>query len=143
MTLKYLLYAGIFCIISATAYSQVPAYEITYDAAGNRFKREFKSSIFLRKGVDKEDEVKQEVPEHQISVFPNPAKSYFDVKISNINKDSKTAISLIDLTGRSVYTKEGIGELTTVDVSNQSNGTYFLQITIDGHRTDWKVIKED
>ena len=143
MYLKLLIFIILFTIATPYAFSQVPAYEITYDEAGNRTKREYKSSVFLRKAVDKEEEVKQEVPEHQISIFPNPAKSYFDVKVSNVTKDTKTSISLIDLTGRPVFTKEGVGELTTVDVSSQTNGVYFMKITIDGHVTNWKVIKED
>lgn len=146
MQLIIIVLAILFITAAPSLLSQTTtrAYEFTYDASGNRRIREH-HPIYLRKGVDQEaeKEVTQKLPDHQIVIYPNPAKSYFDVKVSNLTKDSKTSINLIDLTGRSIFTQEGLGEVTTVDVSKHTNGVYFMQIIIDGHVTDWKIIKEE
>ena len=117
----------------------VPGYEYSYDAAGNRIMREYKI-IYIKKAVLEESQ--SVLDEHEITVYPNPVRSNLEVKVTNLTKDTRTRIQIYDISGRLIYEKESIKETTQIDMSNKTNGAYFMRLSIDGKSTDWKIIKE-
>ena len=116
-------------------------YEYGYDAAGNRELREYKILYYGKKGVPQES--KAVTDEHEITIYPNPAKDYLEVKVTNLNKDTRTRIEIADLSGRLIYETENIKETTQIDMSNITNGSYIMRIVINGKSTEWKIIKSD
>jgi hypothetical protein len=68
----------------------------------------------------------------QVSVFPNPANSNFTISL-NALKASDIKVSLYDITGKSVYTKNetvhtGINNIG-INTSNIESGIYFVTLT--------------
>jgi hypothetical protein len=61
------------------------------------------------------------------SVFPNPCSN--SISIQSVNRNSVEKISLIDLTGRIIYSNEVENKsLMTIDVTAFANGSYYLVI---------------
>lgn len=69
---------------------------------------------------------------NRITIYPNPANSYFTIETSNQNsKISK--INIFDITGRLVLNQE-ISHTTNklnIDISNLQNGTYFIEAIVN------------
>lgn len=81
-----------------------------------------------------------------IKVYPNPTKSTFNILVSTeTNFESRTAIEIIDITGRRVdFTVANIipGTPYLVDARNLNVGLYIVKI-INGNKTQVvKLIKE-
>ncbi|NJN78242.1 MAG: T9SS type A sorting domain-containing protein [Saprospiraceae bacterium] len=65
---------------------------------------------------------------------PNPAKDYAQLNI-NFNKSVDLTVSVVDVTGRILETRNAgntMSEEMRFDVSNLAEGVYFMQITADG-----------
>jgi len=74
---------------------------------------------------------------NEISVFPNPAHDYWMIHAPNKNEIS---IQLKDVIGRIVFSSEINSEYTRIDLSEWSNGVYFLELNGDTLQT-LKLIK--
>lgn len=141
MKLRMILIILLAVIRISTAFSvDVPGYWFDYDAAGNRKIREYKD-ITLKQGIYEEGN--EQIGVYGINIYPNPAKSFLELKISNLKKDSKAILKIVDVLGRLVMEKEKLSESNTLDVSKFTNGIYIMEIIIDGNRSNWKIIKEE
>jgi hypothetical protein len=76
--------------------------------------------------------------DNSISVYPNPAKNSVNVKSEFIIQ----SIALYDVQGRLLVTKLVNESKSLIDISDKSNGIYFLKITSDKGTKVEKVIKE-
>ena len=61
--------------------------------------------------------------ENGISIYPNPASN----NITIVNAENAN-VEIINALGQVVYTNENISSNHTIDISNLSNGTYFVKI---------------
>lgn len=61
--------------------------------------------------------------ENVISIYPNPASN----NITIVNAENAN-VEIINALGQVVYTNENISSNHTIDISNLSNGTYFVKI---------------
>jgi hypothetical protein len=85
--------------------------------------------------MDKDAHFKQSL---QVGLYPNPANSAFEVYTNAIGDYT---ITMIDITGRLVYTSEiAQNNKGIMDVSQLQNGIYFVQVTGNGHTTTQKLI---
>jgi hypothetical protein len=74
-----------------------------------------------------------------LTIFPNPSTSTFNIQLP---VQHNFALSLIDITGRTVYTnKNGTGTII-IDVSGFSPGIYFVKATNEYIVLTSKLIKE-
>jgi hypothetical protein len=71
-------------------------------------------------------------------IFPNPAKETVNINCDNTIK----SLQLFDIQGRLVATKAVNDLHSKIDISNQSNGVYFLKIETDNGQFSEKIIKE-
>ena len=119
----------------------------SYDAAGNRVKREVIMSV--SKNIAKQQKKSSDnqsfsdmLSDHTVKIYPNPTKG--DLKISIFGLKVKDQCSLVVYTtiGVQILTKKVETDNTDIDISNQPNGVYLLQITINGTATTWKIVKE-
>lgn len=76
---------------------------------------------------------------NQISIYPNPSKNIFYVKINN---STPFDLRVTDITGKIVYTKKQINSGTPFPLQMEaySSGVYFLQIEANNQRTTRKLI---
>ncbi len=78
-----------------------------------------------------------------VSVYPNPANDFINVKLISKNKETAT-IELFDITGKviSFSTSSIAKDATRIDTQNLQNGIYFLRVTSQQNVTTTKFIKE-
>ncbi|MBL0145744.1 MAG: T9SS type A sorting domain-containing protein [Chitinophagaceae bacterium] len=80
----------------------------------------------------------------QVSIMPNPAKDYVAVRLYT-DKDSEASFRLIDMAGKTVLIQthkvlKGNNTVQINDLRKFSNGTYILQITVNGETTSERLI---
>jgi hypothetical protein len=68
-----------------------------------------------------------------IEVYPQPAASHFTVKLTDEYNQGEYDISIIDLSGRTIWQSRFSGQVTTVERGNLPRGLYILQLI--SHRT--------
>jgi hypothetical protein len=79
--------------------------------------------------------------EHQIDVFPNPAKDV--IRIHNYNDIIISQIDIYDITGRLMLSESGITQQQNIiRLDNLTNGIYFLRILTDKGVVNKKIIKQ-
>jgi len=89
-------------------------------------------------------QLRMDIPDKGVLIFPNPVKSGFYLNIPLTNPDqSKVSLSIMNSTGQLVHSKE----ITALQASNYyyelrdailATGDYYLKITHNGHLIDVK-----
>jgi len=79
------------------------------------------------------------VKDHSITVAPNPAKN----NVTVIAKNNIKSIQLFDVHGRILQTILDNKNTITIDISNKSNGIYFLKVTTEIGSSVEKLVKEN
>ena len=77
----------------------------------------------------------------EVSVFPNPAESYFNLKVQGKSMELIT-IKVIDIAGRRVEQKELIPGQTLRFGDKLVNGTYFVEVSQGPEKVVTKVQKQ-
>lgn len=77
---------------------------------------------------------------NQIEVYPNPSTGVFNLNLNNI--EAKT-VEVYDVTGKIIKKIENksITQLTQIDLSNASNGIYFVKISTENDTVTKRIIK--
>ena len=117
----------------------------SYDAAGNRISR----TIILNRNMAKKQartlkdkDYTDILSQRNISISPNPTKGMVEITITGLRESDDCAMSVYTLKGQTLKTLSVSSELTTIDLSGQPDGIYLLDITINGEKTSWKIIKK-
>jgi len=64
---------------------------------------------------------------NSISIYPNPTNGVFSIE----SQEKISSIEIVNLLGEKVYTELVSASQTTIDLSKEPNGVYFLQLTTD------------
>jgi hypothetical protein len=84
-------------------------------------------------------------PDAQVSIFPNPSSNYSSIKL-NLAKSSSIQVSIYSVNGSLIGNKDYgqlNGNLTLpVDMTQLNSGMYFVNVTINGSTSMYKLIKE-
>ena len=86
-------------------------------------------------------------PVMNVGVFPNPANSFLTVNFELIDASVSTQIRIMDMNGRLVKTiannfmNSGVNQITT-DISDLTQGVYFLQIIAGNKSMTKRVVKQ-
>ncbi len=79
----------------------------------------------------------------EINIFPNPTTGIININNYSKNNNDNTVINLTDMLGRNIlYKSNTIEANNTIDLSNQQNGIYFLQIKNESKISNFKIIKQ-
>lgn len=122
-------------------------YGFAYDASGNRTQR---TILVLRSGKLTEDNVPREkeavtdstLVNHVINIYPNPTKGHLTINIKNLIENKKASLTIHDIRGQLLITKEDLQATTELDISSYPSANYILRIVVDGKITEWKIIKQ-
>ncbi len=79
---------------------------------------------------------------NNVYVYPNPSKGIFNISLGNLQP---TEIEVYDLTGKKVYEKKEViisNFETKIDLSNVTQGIYFVKIIDNNQSTVKRIIKE-
>lgn len=126
----------------------------TYDENGNRLTA---SVVYLTQtpsspSTNNENNTKTEedlkvddVTNLTIRVFPNPTKGNLRVELTGVNeellKSPNNAIRVWDIQGRLMFSINVVETSNLVDLSGYGNGTYIMQLFINGKVKDFKIVK--
>lgn len=80
-----------------------------------------------------------------LSVWPNPAGNVFYFSAGNLNSNSVTRISVIDLLGKTVLQNEFNGKTElkeTIDISSLNEGLYFVKVSNDSRQATYRIFKD-
>lgn len=80
-----------------------------------------------------------EVNDVKVSVYPNPGNGIFFVQLSSI-KSSSDMIIVRDAIGREVVSMNVTKTISTIDLSTQESGVYFVEITSGSAKVTQKVV---
>lgn len=117
----------------------------SYDASGNRIKREIimQPSKAKQQTFETERQVFSDMlQEHDVKIYPNPTDGILKVRISGIKNTDKCSLAIYTMRGDRVMLDERQQYNFDVNISNQPAGIYLLRITINNQSTTWKIIKK-
>lgn len=131
-----------FCFVCSYALLGQNKISYAYDAAGNRVKREIvlapKSSVTTTQKFFTEA-----VAKRNIKIYPNPTDGQLSVEIDNLDGIKSGVITIYDFTnGKQILKKKIDAVRIDLDISNQRQGIYVMNINIDGEITTWKIMKK-
>lgn len=66
----------------------------------------------------------------KLSIYPNPNNGVFTVDIRHLSGNEN--IEVFNVFGQLVYSQKAVNTGTSIDISNQASGLYFVRITNDG-----------
>lgn len=131
------------CLFTAVMFSMTAVGQISYsyDLAGNRVKREIVMSSLAPKNslVTGFTEV---LAKKNIRIYPNPTKGHLRVEVVGYDSTDKCLLQVFNATGALIINKKATLPFTEINITNQPNGIYLLQITLNGENTKWKIIKK-
>lgn len=131
------------CLFTAVMFSMTVVGQISYsyDLAGNRVKREIVMSSLAPKNslVTGFTEV---LAKKNIRIYPNPTKGHLRVEVVGYDSTDKCLLQVFNATGALIINKKATLPFTEINITNQPNGIYLLQITLNGENTKWKIIKK-
>lgn len=140
-----LLACLIFSLVASTSYGQ-QTYSFGYDAAGNRESR----TIVLPPGLKstsnadsaQREEYKEVIGELEIVTYPNPTEGLLTIELKNLDETQPSSIMVYDYNGRLLQSKNNLGAINTIDLSELPRATYILRISSGELQTEWKVVKQ-
>ena len=113
----------------------------SYDLAGNRVKREIVMSSLAPRNT-KATGFTEVLAKKNIRIYPNPTKGHLKVEVMGYESADNCLLQLFNATGAQLINRKTTSAYTEINISNQPNGIYFLQITLNGENTKWKIIKK-
>ncbi len=119
----------------------------SYDASGNRIKREIVMPV--PKAMAKQQNFSSDnhsfsdmLRDHSIKIYPNPTKGSLKICISGLKGTDKCSLEVYTTQGAQILAEKVKTDNIDINISNQPNGVYLLQITINGKSTTWKIVKQ-
>ena len=82
--------------------------------------------------------------ESNIKTYPNPFTNQLNFAVGNLKIESNTEVKVMDVLGKTIsqYSYANKTELNeTIDLSNVSNGVYFLKVTNNNKQSVYRIIK--
>jgi hypothetical protein len=76
-----------------------------------------------------------------MDVYPNPVQDQLNVQF-NGKLGTNARLTIIDLTGKTVYSTEVYSDKVTIDASNLASGTYIVKYTDDVHNQVMRVSRK-
>ena len=64
------------------------------------------------------------------TVYPNPTSNLLTINLKESN--SSAQLSMLDISGREVYSRTGLRESNVIDINSFSEGIYFVRVVMDG-----------
>ncbi len=81
---------------------------------------------------------------NQVSVYPNPFNGIIFIRINSSAQDVKDwNLQITDVLGRTVYSKQSLNYSNDIDLSNLSNGIYFITVINKTSRAVFPVVRQN
>ena len=109
---------------------------IVPDQGNHRIRKITQPGFVSSSGVD------NVAPKLEMSVYPNPSTGKFVIQTST---QLNATVEVDNVIGQVIYSGELSGARTTLDISNQPGGVYFIRIkgsVLSGSRMTFRLLKE-
>jgi hypothetical protein len=80
-----------------------------------------------------------ELQQAGIKLYPNPVTHNLTVKLG---QNRVQRLTITDLTGRVVFTKENLSQTETLDISNLNSGVYLINVQTTTRVISTRIVKE-
>ncbi len=119
----------------------------TYDAAGNRVRREIVLAVPLARASQGElaagnRKITDVIQNHAVKIFADAAEGILNVSILGLQSTDRCSLVVCTHQGIMLLTERIRGEGATVNISRQPAGVYLLRITLNDHTATWKIVKK-
>lgn len=115
----------------------------SYDAAGNRVKREIVMAMAKRQAFSSETQpFTDKLLDHNVKIYPNPTEGVLKVNITGLRDDDNCTLGVYTIQGTQVLNSNIKEDTYEINITNQPAGIYMLRITINTKSTTWKIIKK-
>lgn len=84
--------------------------------------------------------LEQTSTEKDFSISPNPSNSKMNLRLTTL--EEKTILTVFDVLGKKIYSKELDQLVTTLDVSRWNNGVYLVRVTTDKETQTKRFVKQ-
>ena len=111
---------------------------VSYDAMGNRIKREI---VLSRSMENTEKPLTETLSRKSISIYPNPTAGLLKISISGWETTDKCKFTIFSLKGALIQEIQVSSSVTEIDLSDESDGMYLLNIELNESKSAWKIIK--
>ena len=142
--MRKILLLLLFVLLFVSAYSQ-HNLSYAYDSSGNRISRTIVMSSRSADAVETSKDntfYEEQISGMQWKIYPNPVKDQLTIQLPAYDASSKGEFALFGMSGVVMLKGKIISEITQIDMSGFTTGTYVLHIVISGERTAWKVLKQ-
>jgi hypothetical protein len=75
-----------------------------------------------------------------MNLYPNPSTGLLSLDFSFQHPGKKSLISVYNVLGEKVYESYGNYPISAIDISDQSNGVYFLKVNSENTSTIKRII---
>jgi hypothetical protein len=142
----------VFPIINVSAQNSL---SYSYDDSGNRISRVLKVEGLGKGAVSfpvKQEDLKVEEKEQElvneevipsIKIYPNPTRGIINISFEGYSDPFKAEYHVFNLSGTILKNSRINAPLTEIYMNDLSDGIYFLRITINGTKTDYKIVKQN
>ncbi len=73
-----------------------------------------------------------------ISIYPNPAESFFNIYINDLTKDA--SYKILNISGQEISSNKIISNTTKINTNNLPSGIYFINIKTETSNPNFKII---
>ena len=136
---KILLFSLLSCSLGMSAQTKIG---YSYDAAGNRVKREIVMKPSFNQAKSQSASYFDMVSDRQVKISPNPTNGHLRVEVLNGNTSLDGEAIVYSSSGAKVAASPISNRVADIDISSSANGIYILSINIGESSTSWKIIKE-
>ena len=133
---NFLLFSLLSCSLGMSAQTKIG---YSYDAAGNRVKRELVLSRSQSQEAKRSVAYSDVLVDHQIQIVPNSKSG--KVKVAALDGKLQFSVMVYNVSGQNVQTLKDVRGQAEVDLSNNPNGIYVLVLEVGQEKTTWKIMK--
>lgn len=129
---------GLFFLLAfpPTSNAQTPI-GYSYDAAGNRVKRE----IVLSRNSRRSQRLTDITEAYILSVSPNPTQGLVHIESQDLH-DKEFEITVYNAAGNQVCKATMSQGSADIDLSQKDNGIYLMTVIAKGIKRSWKIVKK-
>lgn len=114
----------------------------TYDEMGNLIKRSDESNLKSRSRQKDVEDLKNVSSDNEVSIIEESPSGKYIIKLRDFVDDNQATVRIYSESGAIVLNKKFGGSGTNIDISNQADGIYIMQINIsNNYSSQWKLPK--
>lgn len=118
--------------------------QYTYDACGNRTKREI---ILLKNSQNQgggkgQDTLFSQINNIDVQLFPNPTLGIINISVKDTSDSGNYDISVIDQFGHIIFEFQTANSDFEIDLSKYPAGMYSFNLVMKSFTKNWTIIKQ-